>query len=112
MKFLLNLYLDAAALPGDGFDHEGFLAAAERTGELISGYLFADPSLSAVVRVRGGVVTVTEGPYRHSPDHVAGQYLVDCENPERATELAALISSDRISSVEVRPLMDSAGTDV
>ncbi|WP_201298280.1 YciI family protein [Nocardia sp. CY41] len=112
MKFLLNLYLDAAALPGDGFDHEGFLAAAGQTGELITGHLFADPSISAVVQARGGVVTVTEGPYRQSPDHVASQYLVDCESRERAVELAALISSDRTRCVEVRPLMDSAGMEM
>ncbi|PXX71794.1 YCII-related domain-containing protein [Nocardia tenerifensis] len=112
MKFLLNLYLDAAALPGDGFDHEGFLSAAARTGELISGHVFADPSISAVVRVRDGVVTVTDGPYPQGPDHVAGQYLVDCENRERALELAASIMSERVGGVEVRPLMDSAGMEM
>ncbi|MET8870772.1 hypothetical protein [Nocardia sp. NPDC004604] len=112
MKFLLNLYLSAAALPGAEFDHEQFLAAAEQTGELISGYVFADPSISAVVRVRDSVVTVTEGPYLLTPDHVAGQYLVDCESRERAVELATLISSGEIGGVEVRPLMDSAGMEM
>ncbi|MFQ6331928.1 YciI family protein [Nocardia sp. CWNU-33] len=112
MKFLLNLHLNVAAVPGEGFDHEQFLAAAEQAGELISGYVFADPSISAVVRVRDGVVTVTDGPYLRSPDYVAGQYLVDCESRERAVELAALISSGQVGGVEVRPLMDSAGMEM
>ncbi|MFJ9371348.1 YciI family protein [Nocardia sp. NPDC101769] len=112
MKFLLNLYLSAEAFPGEGFDNEQFLAAAGRAGELISGHVFADPSISAVVRVRDGAVTVTDGPYLQTPDHVAGQYLVDCESREHALELAALISSDRIGGVEVRPLMDSAGMEM
>lgn len=112
MKFLLNLYLNAAVLPGDGFDHDGFLAAAGQTGELISGHVFADPSISSVVRVRDGVVAVTDGPYLQSPDHIAGQYLVDCESRERAVELATLISSGQVGGVEVRPLMDSAGMEM
>jgi hypothetical protein len=112
VKFLLNLYLSATALPGQEFDHEQFLAAAGQAGELISGHVFADPSISAVVRVRDSVVTVTEGPYLPTPDHVAGQYLVDCENRERAVELACLISSGEIVGVEVRPLMDSAGMEM
>ncbi|MGS2648524.1 YciI family protein [Streptosporangium sp. LJ11] len=112
MKFLLSLYLDAADPPGEGFDHEDFLAVAGRAGELISAHALADPSIGAVVRVRGGVVTVTEGPYLRTPDHVAGQYVVDCESRERAVELATLMSSDQVGGVEVRPLMDAAGMEM
>ncbi|GAA4235820.1 hypothetical protein FHR32_008513 [Streptosporangium album] len=112
MKFLLSLYLSAAALPWGGLDHEEFLATAGQAGELISAHVFADPSISAVVWARDGVVTVTEGPYLQTPDHVAGQYVVDCESRERAVELAALIPSGQISGVEVRPLMDSAGMEM
>ncbi|WP_329090448.1 MULTISPECIES: YciI family protein [unclassified Streptosporangium] len=112
MKFLLNLYLNAADPPGEGFDHEDFLAAAGQTGELISAHAFADPSISAVIRDRGGVVTVTEGPYLQTPDHVAGQYVVDCESRERAVELATLIPGGQVGGVEVRPLMDSAGMEM
>ena len=111
MKFLLNFYL-TAALSGEGLDHERFLATAGQAGELIGGHAFADPSISAVVRVRDGVVTVTEGPYVQTSDHVAVQYLVDCESLERAVELAALIPSGQIGGVEVWPLMDSAGMEM
>ncbi|WP_228566098.1 YciI family protein [Nocardia sp. SYP-A9097] len=112
MKFLLILYPDAAALPGEGFDHDEFLAAAAETGELISGHVLADPSISSVVKVRDGVVSVTDGPYLRGPDHVACQYLIDCESRARAVELAALISSAPQGGVEVRPLMDSAGMEM
>ncbi|MEU1432421.1 YciI family protein [Nocardia sp. NPDC005746] len=112
MKFLLNLYPSAAALSGEAFDPEQLLAATGHAGELIDGYLLADPSISAVVRVLDGAVIVTEGPYLQTPDHVAGQFLVDCESRERAVELAALLPSDQIGAVEVRPLMDSAGMEM
>lgn len=112
MKFLLNVYLSAAALPGEGLDHERILAAAGRSGELISAHVFADPSISAVVRVRDGVVEVREGPYLRAPHHVAGQYLLDCESRERAVELAALMAGGQAAGVEVWPLMDSAGMEM
>ncbi|MBB6347653.1 hypothetical protein FHU36_004198 [Nonomuraea muscovyensis] len=112
MRFLLNLYLNVADLPGEGLDHEEFLAAAGQAGELISAHAFADPSISAVIRVRGGMVTVTEGPYLRTSEHVAGQYVVDCESRERAVELAGLIPSGQAGGVEVRPLMDSAGMEM
>ncbi|GAA2889740.1 hypothetical protein GCM10010517_53910 [Streptosporangium fragile] len=112
MKFLLNPYLNAADSPEEGLGHEEFLAAAGRAGELISAHALADPSINAVVRVRDGVVTVSEGPYVQASDHVAGQYVVDCESRECAVELAALTPSGQAGGVEVRPLMDSAGMEM
>jgi len=99
---------------------QGFQIAAARNinamlatdGQRRRGQVFADPSVSAVVRRRQGVVTVTDGPYLRSPDQVAGQYLVDCESRERAVELAALMLGGRTGGVEVRPLMDSAGMEM
>ncbi|GAA3158715.1 YciI family protein [Nonomuraea roseoviolacea] len=117
MKFLLNLYLDAADPPGERFD-EDFLAAAWQAGELVSAHAFADPSIGVVVRVREGVVSVTEGPYPGTSDHVVGQYVLDCESRDRAVELAALMAGARpgarhlAGGVEVRPLMDAAGMEM
>ncbi|KAA0021358.1 YciI family protein [Antrihabitans cavernicola] len=112
MKFLLNIYQSAAPFPGQEFDHDRFLAEAAQAGELISGNAFADPSISAVVRVRDGVVSVTEGPYLPNSDHVVGHYVIDCDSRERAAELATLLSGRAIGVVEVRPLMDSAGMEM
>ncbi|MFI7615145.1 YciI family protein [Nonomuraea terrae] len=102
MKFLLSLY------PGAGTGHEEFLAMAGRAGELIGGHELADPSLAVVVRLRDGVATVTEGPYPPDAEHVARQYLVDCESRDRAVELAGLLRG----RVEVRPLMEPAGLEM
>ncbi|MEU1387882.1 MULTISPECIES: hypothetical protein [unclassified Nonomuraea] len=93
MTFLLNVHVNGSGPPGEGFGHEEFLAAAGQAGELISAQLFADPSISAVVRLRGGVVTAAEGPYRPAPDPdhlrawlitVASRRLVDHVRSEQA----------------------------
>jgi len=64
-----------------------------------------------VVRVRGGQPVVTDGPYLEAKEYVGGFYLIDCENKQRAIELAAMIPDASIEGlgVEVRQIMFSAG---
>ncbi|UBU18161.1 YciI family protein [Nonomuraea gerenzanensis] len=112
MKFLLNVYASASDGPGDALGHERILALAGRSGELIGAHALADPSISTVVRVRDGVVEVSQGPYLPAVQHVAGQYLLDCESRERAVELAAAMARGRGAGVEVRPVMDPAGLEM
>ncbi|MES9511407.1 hypothetical protein ABWJ92_34270 [Streptomyces sp. NPDC000609] len=129
MKFLLNVYLDPAdrevpalwarACPA----HEAaFARTVGRSGELVDGQAFADPSTNTVVRVRDGVPRVTEGPYpgtgpeahvgSHCVAHARSYYVLDCENLARAVELAALHPAARFDAVEIRPLMTPAGWEM
>ena len=62
-----------------------------KSGEMITTQALADPSQSAVVRVRGGQPAVTDGPYLEAKEYLGGFYVIDCESRERAIELAAMI---------------------
>jgi hypothetical protein len=87
----------------------GFMEAITATGELVGTQALADPAQSTVVRGRPGAFTVTDGPFLEAKEYMGGFYLVDCENVERAHELAAMIpGTDRIP-VEVRPVVYLAG---
>ena len=119
MKFLLNLYLNPRVWDalteeerGELLNHEQFVATIRESGELVSNQAIADPSTSAVVRVRDGVAAVTDGPYLQTKECLAGYYLVDCENRDRALELAAMIPGAKFDGVEVRPLMFSGGLEM
>jgi hypothetical protein len=85
--------------------------AITKSGELIITQALADPSQSAVVRVRGGQPVVTDGPYLEAKEHLGGYYLIDCESRERAIELAAQIPDAKVDGmgIEVRPVMFSNG---
>jgi hypothetical protein len=119
MKFLLimNVNPDVLdALTADerdaiGTGHGAVMDTITKSGELIITQALADPSQTAVVRVRGGKSVVTDGPYLEAKEFVGGFYLVDCENNERAIELAAMIPDASIEGlgVEVRQIMFSAG---
>ena len=78
---------------------------------MITTQALADPSQSAVVRVRDGQPVVTDGPYLEAKEHLGGFYLIDCESKERAIELAAMLPDARIEGmgIEVRPVMFSDG---
>ena len=64
------------------------------------------------MRVRPGVPAVTDGPFAEAKEQLAGYYVIDCDNIERATAIVALDPAARLWAVEVRPIMDTAGTEM
>jgi hypothetical protein len=119
MKFLLIMNVNPAVLDalteeerneiGEG--HGVFIDVIKKSGEMITTQALADPSQTAVVRVRGGQSVVTDGPFLEAKEYLGGFYLIDCESKERAIELAALIPDAKVEgmAVEVRPVMFSDG---
>ena len=119
MKFLIALHINPAVLDALtdaekealGVGHGQFIEALQASGELIVTQALADPSQSAVVSVRDGQPVVSDGPFLEAKEYLGGFYLIDCENKERAIELAAQIPDAAIGGlgVEVRQVMFAAG---
>lgn len=119
MKFLIGLHINPAVIDaltdeekaaiGEG--HTRFIEALKESGELIITQALVDPSQAAVVRVRNGQPVVTDGPFLEAKEYLGGFYLIDCENKERAIELARQIPDTAIEGlgVEVRQVMFSDG---
>ena len=119
MKFLIALHINPAVLDaltdkektalGEG--HGRFIEGLKASGELIVTQALADPSQAAVVSMRNGQPVVTDGPFLEAKEYLGGFYLIDCENKERAIELAAQIPDAAIAGlgVEVRQVMFSDG---
>ncbi|MEV4349394.1 YciI family protein [Actinoplanes sp. NPDC049596] len=115
MKFVIGMHINPAVLDaltdeekaaiGDG--HGALLTELKESGELIATQALADPSQSAVVSVSGGQRVVTDGPFVEAKEYLGGFYLIDCEDRERALEIAAKIPDAAIAglAVEVRPVM-------
>jgi len=115
MKFLLVMHMNPEVWAGVSAEdqdaimtgHGEFIRKIRESGELINTQALDMPSSSAVVRVTGGVPAVTDGPFIESKEFLAGFYLVECENAERAYELAAMIPDAAIEGlgIEVRPVV-------
>ena len=84
------------------------------SGELVGGQALADPSQTRTVRSVAGRAEITDGPFMESKEQFAGYLMVDCESPERAAEIAARWPDVRmgLGVLEVRPIMDEAGTEM
>jgi hypothetical protein len=120
MKYLLIIHDNPAlmeTLPKDELDaimnaHEPFQAELKASGELVGFAALADPSNSRVVRVRDGVPAVTDGPFVEAKEYLAGFYVIDCDTPERAAEIAAKLNETKHVGIEIRPVMHEAGLEM
>jgi hypothetical protein len=94
--------------------HGEFMKTVQASGEFILTQALADPANSTVVSGTGGAPAVTDGPFIEAKEFMGGFYLIDCENKERAIEIAKLIPDTRIKglSIEIRPVMFSSGADL
>jgi len=94
-------------------DADVFLDMLTKSGELVGGaVVLAHPSNAKTVRVRNGVPAITDGPFAEGKEVLAGYYVVECENVERAAEIATQNPSARHFAVEVRPIMHMGGSDL
>ncbi|MET0236917.1 MAG: YciI family protein [Kibdelosporangium sp.] len=80
--------------------------AMAASGELIVSEALADVSLGKRVIVKDGTPMTTDGPFAEVKEYLAGFYLVECENIDRAIEHAARLPEAALGLVEVRPVLD------
>ena len=84
----------------------------DASGERIVSERLAFPELTKQVRAHDGETLTTDGPFAEAKEFLAGFYLLDCENLDRAVEIAAKIPEASFGVVEVRPVMGLHGTDL
>ena len=73
-----------------------FLAAAE-----VEHY-----DAARTVRMRDGILSVSDGPAVDADEFLTGYFLIDVESLDTAISWGARIPNARTGSVEVRPVMD------
>jgi len=69
----------------------------------LHGHRLALPSEAVTVRVRGGEVLRTDGPFAETKEYVAGFDVLECDSLEEAVEAAAKHPVATIGAMEVRP---------
>lgn len=107
MKYLCLVYLEPqkfTAVPdsecfvcGQGLRERGTLLAAEPLHPV---------ETATTVRVRNGQMTVTDGPFAETKEHLAGFYLIEARDLNDAIQVAAKIPPAREGSIEIRPVRE------
>jgi hypothetical protein len=87
--------------------HGKVMSEATQRGVLIGAEPLAPTGTATTVRVHDGKTLVTDGPFAETKEHLAGYYIIDCENLDEAIEWAAKIPTacqGREGCIEIRPM--------
>jgi len=113
MKYLLQIYdrgaseqvARLAAQEQQAIVNE-YLAIAQ-SPEVIGGEQLQPVETATTVRVQGGDVLLSDGPFVEAKEHLGGYYLVEADELDAALEIAGRIPAARMGGViEVRPLVE------
>ena len=61
-------------------------------------------SAATTIRVRSDKMSMTEGPFAETKEHLGGFILVEARDLNEAVQIAAKIPMARLGSIEVRPV--------
>lgn len=111
MKYLCLVYSEEEnlhSLPDSPADAEcqAYAESVAGSGRMLAAEALEPVSSATTVRMRGGRVTITDGPFAETKEQLAGFYLLDAQNLDEALEIAAGIPAARVGSVEVRPVRE------
>ncbi len=87
-------------------EHLAFDDTLRDAGQYLSAQALQPAHTATTVRVRNGRMSVTDGPFAETKEHLTGFYLVEARDLNEAIQLAARVPSARIGSVEVRPVWE------
>jgi hypothetical protein len=83
-----------------------FTNAAQQAGVYLGGEALQPTTTATTVRVQGGQILTTDGPFAETKEQLGGYYLLDCKNLDEAIQWAAKIPNAKDGTIEVRPIMD------
>lgn len=118
MKFMVLMYADPAATAAMTAEqraevfarHEALHADLGATGELRNGAGLAFPKDTTTLRWRRDAAPeAAQGPFAEAAEHLTAYYVLECDSPERAREIAARVLDFHVVAVEVRPIHDWFG---
>jgi hypothetical protein len=93
---------EGGAMMGEYF---AFTKSIREGGQYVAGEALQPIATATTLRVRGGKLQTTDGPFAETREQLGGFYLIDAANLDEAIAIAARIPSVRTGSIEVRPVM-------
>jgi hypothetical protein len=115
MKYLCLIYADESVLQNlskadaDAMiaEYMAFTDRIKKGGNFVGGNRLQPVGTATTVRMRGGRLSTTDGPFVETKEQLGGYYLVEARDLNDAIQIAASIPGARIGSIEVRPIAES-----
>jgi hypothetical protein len=80
--------------------------ALRQGGQLVVAHALQAVETATTVRVRGGKVSATDGPFAETTEQLGGFMLIEARDLNEALQVAARIPMARRGSIEVRPIKE------
>ena len=84
-------------------------AEMKSAGAWVFGGRLHEPGTATVVRMSGGEMLTTDGPFAESREHLGGFYIVAAEDLDAALAWASKTTAIIGAPIEVRPFQDEPG---
>ena len=107
MKYMMFVCTDTEPDEDQTDDIDGWVASVE--GRRLDGSPLAAPSLATTVRVRGGQLLVSDGPFAETKEVIVGYDILECAHLDEAIDIARGHPMARIGRLELRPIVDFDG---
>jgi hypothetical protein len=103
MRYLLLVCVDPGIQPDEeDTDIQDWFDEIDRHGSRVIGNQLEGPEHARSVRVRGGSIVTTDGPFAETKEFVAGFDVIECDDIETAVAIAAKHPVARFGAIEVR----------
>jgi len=114
MKFMLLVYNDPAlldAMPATQFDAEmrdciNHADDLQSEGRLLESQQLEPVKTARTVRMRGGKLAVTDGPFAETKEILGGFNIIEADSMEEAVRMASEFPWIKTGSIEVRPVRE------
>ena len=93
----------ADAVMGEYF---AFTEDVKKSGHYVGGEALQPVSTATSVRVRGGKMSTTDGPFAETKEQLGGSYLINAKDLNDALQVASKIPGAKTGTVEVRPIQE------
>jgi hypothetical protein len=87
-------------------DIDDWVAENDAVGRRLQGMALAPVSAATTVRVRGGEVLLSDGPFAETKEVIVGFDLLECADLDEAIDVARMHPMARSGRLEIRPLAD------
>lgn len=110
MRYLCLVYVDPA-LAGATSEEEwreidrqciAYNEELKKSGHYITSNALTQPETAVTVRNRSGKVSMTDGPFAETKEHLGGFVLIEAQDLDEAVEIGGRSPMARMGSIEVR----------
>ena len=83
-----------------------YMDEIRQSGHFIASNALQRARTARTIRVRGGKVSTTDGPFAETTEQVGGFFLIEAKDMDEACEVASRFPPARLGIIEVRPVQE------